>query len=294
MNFAICNETFEGRPFPQQCEIARQLGYRGLEVAPFTLTPDHDAKSLMGANAERICTVINDHGLTPVGLHWLLAKTEHLNDGKGYHLTHPDKAIRSATLGYTKHLADLCHSMGGKIMVWGSPQQRDLAPEWDHADGMKRAADLLRDLAEYCEDMDITIAVEPLGPAETNFLTSASETIELLRQIDHPNCRLHLDVKAMSYEEISPRIAQKFPEERQGGENIGEIIRKSAEYLVHYHANDPNLLGPGMGEVDHHPAAAALREIDYQGWVSVEVFKYDPSPEEIAKRSMDYLTRVYQ
>jgi sugar phosphate isomerase/epimerase len=101
MNFAICNETFEGRPFPQQCEIARQLGYRGLEVAPFTLTPDHNAKSLVGANAERICTVINDHGLTPVGLHWLLAKTEHLNDGKGYHLTHPDKAIRSATLGYT-------------------------------------------------------------------------------------------------------------------------------------------------------------------------------------------------
>jgi len=48
-----------------------------------------------------------------------------------------------------------------------------------------------------------------------------------------------------------------------------------------------------MGEVDHAPAAAALKEIDYQGWVSVEVFKYEPSPDDIARQSMEYLQKVY-
>lgn len=277
----------------EQCESAYRYGFRGLEVAPYTLTRDHNARSLVGANAERICTVINDNGLTPIGFHWLLAKTEHLNDGKGYHLTHPDDSIRSATLSYTKHLADLCHGVGGKFLIWGSPRQRHLQPDWDYKDSRKRAASLLHSLAEHCEDMDITIAVEPLGTMETNFLNTAAETIDFLEEIDHPNCRLQLDIKAMSSEPILECVRENFPEEEQQAQNIAEIIRRSKNHLAHFHTNDPNLLGPGMGEVDHSPAAKALKEIFYQGWVSVEVFRYNPSPEDIARKSFLYLSEVY-
>ena len=59
------------------------------------------------------------------------------------------------------------------------------------------------------------------------------------------------------------------------------------------HANDKNLKGPGFGNVDFVPIAAALREVGYDGTVSVEVFKYDEGAEVIATKSLEYLKRVF-
>jgi sugar phosphate isomerase/epimerase len=282
MKYAICNETFQDRDFASQCRTAAETGYTGLEIAPFTLSDDPVRLSPETLRDHRMAAT--DAGLEIVGLHWLLAKTV------GYHLTTPDDPVRTATLDYARRLADLCHALGGSLMVWGSPQQRSLDDGWNYADAFARAAELLRAAAEHCAPLGITIAVEPLGTIETNFLTTAAETIRLLERIDHPNCRLHLDVKAMSSE---PVPATPSPGRREIDANIATIVQSSAAYLAHYHANDPNLSGPGMGEVDHHHAAQALRDIHYDRWVSVEVFRYDPSPDEIARRSFDYLRRVY-
>ena len=46
-----------------------------------------------------------------------------------------------------------------------------------------------------------------------------------------------------------------------------------------------------MGDIDFVPIIETLREVDYQGWISVEVFDYKPGVERLARESIEYLQK---
>jgi sugar phosphate isomerase/epimerase len=102
--------------------------------------------------------------------------------------------------------------------------------------------------------------------------------MKMVRQINHPAFKIHLDIKAMCSE----------------GKPVPEIIRSvNIDDIGHFHVNDPNLYGPGMGDVDYGPIAEAIKDVGWDKWLSVEVFKYDPDPETIARKSIEYLKKFW-
>jgi sugar phosphate isomerase/epimerase len=263
MRFAICNELFQDWDWSRALDLTVECGYSGWEIAPFTLSTN--PVKLSAAERSRIASQIRSAGVEVVGLHWLLAKTE------GFHLTRPEPEIRGRTADYLGELAVLCRDLGGELMVLGSPQQRNFDPEqMTHEQATENAISVLQRLIPKLEQTQVTLALEPLGPGEGNFWNHASQVVEVIQRLESPWIRLHLDVKAMSTE----------------GKPIDQIIQENAGWLHHFHANDPNLLGPGMGEIAFEPIFEALERVDYRGWVSVEVFDYAPGIERIARESM--------
>lgn len=268
MKFAICQELFENWDWDRQCRFISATGYTGIELAPFTLASrigevSADRRRLLRKQAE-------DQGLTILGLHWLLAKTE------GFHLTSPDAVVRKATADYLIELTHACADLGGDILVFGSPFQRNLSAGETFEQGLDRAAEVFRACSPAFAERQVTLCMEPLTPKETNFINTCAEAVQLIERVGHPNFQLHQDVKAM--------LSEPTP--------IPELIHRFAAQTKHFHVNDSNLLGPGMGPTDYVPIFRALQETRYSGWVSVEVFDYKPGCEKIARDSLSYMRDV--
>ena len=266
MRFAICQEMFEGWEWERQCELIAEIGYTGIEAAPFALT-----SSIYDLAADRRVELRRQaeaHGLQIIGLHWLLAKTE------GLYLTSPEASVRNATRDYGIALGDACADLGGELMVFGSPAQRNLLEGVSRDEAMGYAAEVLAGALPRLAERGISICMEPLTSNETDFILTCAEAVELIERVESAtgveNFRLHQDVKAMVGQETDP---------------VPVLVHRHADRLGHFHVNDTNLLGPGMGETDFVPILGALEEIEYEGWVSVEVFDYEPGAEQIARTS---------
>lgn len=268
MKFGICSEIFKDwNDIGRAIDYVKEIGYDGLEIAPFTLAPY--VTDISASTRGEIVKRAERAGLDILGIHWVLVGPD------GMYLTHPDKSVRDRTAQYLIDLAHFCGDVGGRIMVFGSPKQRNVMEGVTYQQAFDYAVEVFSRAMPTFADRGVTLCMEPLAATETNFCKSAAETVTLIERIAHPNFQLLLDTKAMTDE----------PEGRPA------TIRKYAKYLRHYHANDANLEGPGFGEVDFAPIFDALRDIRFDGYVSVEVFKFEPGPEAIATRSLAYMKR---
>jgi sugar phosphate isomerase/epimerase len=226
---------------------------------------------ISAAEREKIRDSAARIGIEIAGIHWVLVKPE------GLYINHTDAAIRERTSDYFRELVDFCADIGGEVIVVGSPKQRNIMPGVSAEEGWSWAAGTFRQAVARAEKRGVTICFEPLSPVETNFINTAADAIRFVEQLHSRNFKIILDVKAMCSE----------------SKPIPQIIRESYPHFAHFHANDKNLKGPGFGEVDFKPIAGALKEVGYDGHVSVEVFNFDEGPEVIATKSLEYLKKTF-
>ena len=267
MKIGICNEVFQSWSIEKTIAFISKLGYDGLEIAPFTLADSVDEIPL--SKREWIKQLSKENNIDIIGTHWLMVKPD------GLSISSKDSDLRKKSSKYFEKLVKFTSDINGKIMVLGSPKQRSIGEGQTKEEVIEYFIEFIKGPLVQANDLGITICLEPLAKNETNFVNSVTDAISIIEKVNHPNLKLILDVKAMGDE--------KRP--------YDEIIYEGRKYLAHFHANDENLLGPGFGNVDFAPIISALKNIGYQGYLSVEVFDFSPGPEEIAEKSIRYLKK---
>jgi sugar phosphate isomerase/epimerase len=269
MKFGICNEIFKDWSLDDTFAYARKVGYDFVEIAPFTIAKS--VTDISAAERTRIREAAARAGIGISGLHWVLVQAE------GKYLTHPEAAVRADTSRYFVELVNCCADLGGTRIIVGSPKQRDVKEGVSYEQAWTWATDVFRDAVRRAEERNVVVCFEPLAPSETNFVNTAEEGRRFAAQFDSPAMSIILDVKAMSSE----------------SKPVPQIIRESAGRFAYFHANDVNLKGPGFGDVDFVPIGQALREVGYDGIVSVEVFKFEEGAEVIATQSRENLRKAF-
>ena len=268
MKLAICNEMFEDWKIEDVFDCAAQLGYRGVEIAPFTLADD--VRDISSNRRDQIKKSAANSQIEIVGLHWLLVSP------KGLYVNHPDNEIREKTLDYFLALIDLCADLEGRVMIIGSPQQRSVQEGWDTDQSWNYARETFTHSASYAQDKDVLLCMEPLSDNQTNFINTPSQAVKMIHQVNSPNFRLILDVCSTANQ----------------GLDMPTEIRQFSNDLAHFHTNDNNLYLPGSGDVDYPPIISALAETGYDGYLSTEVFNFEPDPITIASQSISFLKKI--
>lgn len=270
---ALCNEVLAPWSFAQQCAYAAKLGYRGLEVAPYTLADDPMA--IDDAQAAEWAAIARDHGIAISGLHWLLVAP------KGLSISDPDPALRRRTDAVIARLVELCAQLGGSYLVHGSPAQRNPRPGQSAADALARATEAWVKAGEHAARFGVHYCIEPLSRDQTTVLNTVDEAVAIVDEARLPGLRTMLDTSSAGSTET---------------EALPALIDRvwSGGQLVHVQLNDRNRRGPGQGADRFAPVLAALQRNDYRGWLAMEPFDYVPDGPGCAAWCIGYVRALLE
>ena len=189
-------------------------------------------------------------------------------------LTDPDDGIRQRGFDYVRSLVDAAGELGGMAIV-GSMQGR--TGERPKSEVVKRLADALAELGDHARKWDQPLLYEPLNRYESDLLNSLPEAAEMLESLGDSNVKLLADLFHMNIEET----------------DLAAAIRSAAPHIGHIHFVDSNRWPAGFGHTRFAPIAGALKEIEYDGYLAMEVFPR-PSQREAAVASMQAFRKWFR
>jgi sugar phosphate isomerase/epimerase len=186
-----------------------------------------------------------------------------------------DSSARGRAIDFIKRIIDVAGALGAPAIV-GSMQGR-------HADGEREAAltllaESLAMLGDHARQYSLPLLYEPLNRYETNVFNRQGDAADWLRSREIANVKILCDLFHMNIEEA----------------DVAASLRAvGAPLLGHVHFVDSNRRAAGMGHMDFAPIVAALRELNYAGYVSAECFPY-PDSDAAARQSIETYARLFK
>ncbi|WML41236.1 sugar phosphate isomerase/epimerase family protein [Neobacillus sp. OS1-2] len=246
MNLSISNLAWKYKEDEAVKDILHELSVRAIEVAPTKIWENPFQATEKAVNQYR--EYWNSNGVRIAALQSLLF-------GRPDLVIFSDKQKRMETIEYLGKIIEIGFELGAKAFVFGSPKNR-LVGGMNRTQAMDIAIDFFHHLGEKANQFNTVFCIEP-NPKDygCDFITNTEEGIELVKEVNHAGFGLHLDAGGMTL----------------GKENIEASVEKAAQYLTHFHISEPHLNMIQQGQVNHKLFAKVLKEIHYEGYISIEM-----------------------
>jgi len=219
-------------------EKLRLMGYDGVEVPLFNMDLDYSTWGERLTSMEMGCTAVTVRGAedNPIS---------------------PDAAIRKLGIENSKRALDCCAAIGATHLVGPFHSALgEFSGAGPTADEWKWGVESMKEVAEHASGCGVTLAIEPLNRFEIYLLNTHADAARFAKEVDHPNCKIMYDTFHCNIEEKS----------------VAEAIRDGGDMIAHVHISENDRSTPGKGNVNWGENFRTLKEIGYDGWMTVEAF----------------------
>lgn len=192
----------------------------------------------------------------------------------GLSFTHPDAAVRAATVRQFRRFIDLAAPLGAVVFVGlcrGTAPESGSVPSF-----LDRFAEELVPVAAHAVERGVVLGLEPIAAYMTNLLTTTAQSLEFTERPGLGSLQLLLDTHHMDRED--------------GG--ITAAFCAAAGRIAHVHISDGDRKAPGSGGIDFVEVGRALQAVGYDRAVSLEVLPL-PTGEEAAGQGLRWMRSVW-
>jgi D-psicose/D-tagatose/L-ribulose 3-epimerase len=268
MKIAISNIAWNKDEDAIILPLFKKYGITGIEIAPTKIWNKPTRESIQSIKAYR--KFWEKKGIA-------ISSTQSVLYGHPELTIFEHKDKRQETLRYIEKMIHVSAALGAGIMVFGSPQNR-ARKGLPMPESIEIASDFFYHIGEVAKLHDIFFCIEP-NPQEygTDFINNTHEAIALVKQVNHPSFRLHLDTGVMSVNK----------------EDFESSIRDGFTFLKHVHISEKNLVPLGSTNLDHKTFAVVLEKYNYDRWISIEMRSKESGNKKTVESTFKYVTSQY-
>ncbi len=269
MNIAISNIAWDKQEDDLVLSVLKKYKVNGIELAPTKIW--QDPIKVSEKEIKKYRDYWNRNNIQIVAMQSLLFGHPELT-------IFQNKEDRKKTIDYLKEIIRIASMLGIKVLVFGSPKNRQTYG-LSAKTVQQIACEFFIKLGDIAKKHDLFFCIEPNPKIYgTDFINNTNQAIDLVKLVNHPNFRLHLDSSTMIINH----------------ENYDNAIKKSISYIEHFHVSQPNLDVVVNNKTDHKIIAKSLKEAGYKKWVSIEMKSgLGPNAENVEK-ALSFTTSIYR
>jgi sugar phosphate isomerase/epimerase len=277
MKLAFSTNAYLKYPFDEAVRRLAAIGYAGVEI--MADVPHAWPAFLLDGQKQAIRDALAKNRLAISNINSFMMHAVNDRRQRYWHPSwiEPDPNYRAVRIDHTMRALTLARELGAKCITTepGGP----LEPGQTWSAGLKLFVETLKPVVEHAEKEGVLLLIEP----EPGLLVeTADQFLELMQYFDSPAVGLNFDI-GHSY---------------CVGDDPATTIPRVAKYIRHFHLEDiaatrvHHHLVPGEGAIDFAATFRAIRQIGYDGWVTIELYPYVDDPDAAARTALERVKKI--